>query len=46
MTIALPLAHAAHTLVDLAIFSPVVILAIWFVVLSIRDKRKGHDASE
>lgn len=39
----LPPAHAGHVLVDLAIFTPVFGLALWFVFVAIRDRRSGSD---
>jgi hypothetical protein len=39
----LPLAHAGHVLVDLAIFTPVLGLVAWFVVVAIRDRHSGPD---
>jgi hypothetical protein len=37
----LPLAHAGHVIVDLLTFAPVLVLVGWFVVVSIRDRRRG-----
>ena len=37
------LAHTGHVLVDLAVFTPVLGLAIWFVIVGIRDRRAGAD---
>lgn len=42
----LPPAHAGHVLVDLAIFTPVLGLAIWFVIVAIRDRRSGSDRND
>jgi hypothetical protein len=41
--IRLPLAHAGHVLFDLAMFAPVLVLVIWFMFISIRDRRRGED---
>jgi hypothetical protein len=41
--IALPIAHTGHVVVDLAMFAPVLVLVLWFTVVSIRDRRKGID---
>jgi hypothetical protein len=38
-----PLAHAGHVLVDLAMFAPVLVLVVWFMVVSVRDRRRGAD---
>jgi hypothetical protein len=44
---ALPLAHAGHVVVDLLMFAPVLVLVLWFVVVSVRDRRRGdRDTSE
>ncbi|MEX0993269.1 MAG: hypothetical protein WDZ37_04655 [Solirubrobacterales bacterium] len=40
------LAHVGHTLIDLAMFAPVIGLAIWFVVVGIRDRRAGTDRDD
>jgi hypothetical protein len=39
----LPLAHAGHVLVDLAMFAPVLVLVLWFMIVSVRDRRRGVD---
>jgi hypothetical protein len=39
----LPLAHTGHVLVDLAMFAPVLVLVIWFLIISVRDRRRGID---
>jgi hypothetical protein len=39
---AVPLAHAGHVLVDIATFAPVLLLVLWFTVVSIRDRRRGR----
>lgn len=39
----MPLAHTGHVIVDLAVFTPVFGLAVWFVIVAIRDRRSGHD---
>jgi hypothetical protein len=38
-----PLAHAGHVLVDLAMFAPVLVLVVWFMIVSVRDRRRGVD---
>jgi hypothetical protein len=30
-------------LVDLAMFAPVLVLVVWFMVASVRDRRRGAD---
>jgi hypothetical protein len=37
---ALPLAHTGHVLVDLMMFAPVLVLVVWFVFVSVRDRRR------
>ena len=37
----IPLAHAGHVLVDLLTVLPVLLLILWFVVITIRDRRRG-----
>jgi hypothetical protein len=37
----LPLAHAGHVLVDLLMVAPVLVLIVWFVIVTIRDRRRG-----
>lgn len=39
----LPLAHTGHVLADLAMFAPVLVLVIWFLIISVRDRRRGID---
>ena len=41
----LPAAHAGHVLVDLLTVLPVFVLILWFVWITIRDRRRG-DADE
>ena len=36
-----PVAHAGHVIVDLLTFSPVLVLVVWFAVISVRDRRRG-----
>jgi hypothetical protein len=43
IVIVLPIAHAGHVIVDLLTFSPVLVLIVWFAVISIRDRRRGPD---
>jgi hypothetical protein len=38
-----PFAHTGHVLVDLAMFAPVLVLVVWFAIVSIRDRRRGID---
>ena len=42
----LPLAHAGHVLVDLLMVSPVIVLILWFAVITIRDRRRGVDSED
>jgi len=42
----LPMAHAGHVLVDLAMFAPVLVLVVWFMFISIRDRRRGVDRED
>jgi len=37
------LAHAGHVLIDLLTVAPVVVLILWFAVITIRDRRAGLD---
>ncbi len=37
------LAHAGHVLVDIATFAPVLLLVVWFTIISIRDRRRGRE---
>jgi hypothetical protein len=39
----LPVAHTGHVIVDLLTFSPVLVLIVWFAVISVRDRRRGPD---
>ena len=41
----LPLAHTGHVVVDMLMFAPVLVLVVWFVVVSVRDRNRptGHD---
>ena len=39
--IELPTAHTGHVVVDLAMFAPVLVLIVWFSVVSVRDRRNG-----
>ena len=41
-----PLAHAGHVLVDLLTVLPVFVLILWFVWITIRDRRRGVDIDE
>ena len=40
---AVPLAHAGHVLVDLVTFAPVLLLVLWFTIITIRDRRRGRE---
>ena len=40
------LAHAGHVLVDLLTVTPVIVLVIWFLFISIRDRRRGEDGDQ
>ena len=42
----LPLGHAGHVLVDLLTVAPVVVLILWFAVITIRDRRAVIDEKE
>ena len=39
----LPLAHAGHVIADTLMFAPVLVLVVWFMIISIRDRRKSAD---
>jgi hypothetical protein len=41
--IPLTLAHTGHVVVDLLTFAPVLVLVVWFVIVVIRDRRRGVD---
>jgi len=41
-----PLAHAGHVLVDLLTVAPVIVLILWFAVITVRDRRAGLDDKE
>jgi hypothetical protein len=43
MTVQLPVAHAGHVIVDTLMFAPVLVLVVWFTIVSIRDRRRGED---
>jgi hypothetical protein len=38
----LPLAHAGHVVVDIVTVLPVLLLVLWFTVVTIRDRRRGR----
>jgi hypothetical protein len=40
--VAPPMAHAGHVLVDLAFTAPVIGLALWFLVVAVRDRRRAE----
>jgi hypothetical protein len=42
----LPLAHTGHVIVDTLMFAPVLVLVIWFTIVSIRDRHRGADRDE
>ena len=42
----LPLAHTGHILVDGVMFLPVLVLVVWFTIITIRDRRRGIDREE
>jgi hypothetical protein len=46
MTPALPLAHTGHVIVDSMMFAPVLVLVVWFTIVSIRDRRRGVDRED
>ncbi len=37
----IPVAHTGHVLVDLLTVLPVLVLILWFVWITIRDRRRG-----
>jgi hypothetical protein len=39
----LPLAHAGHVIADTLMFAPVLVLVVWFMIISIRDRRRRAD---
>ena len=41
-----PLAHAGHVLVDQLTVAPVIVLILWFAVITLRDRRAGIDDKE
>ena len=44
--VAVPLAHAGHVLVDLLTVLPVLLLVIWFAIITVRDRRRRPDPAE
>jgi hypothetical protein len=42
----LPLAHAGHVIADSLMFAPVLVLVLWFMIISIRDRRRGVDRDD
>jgi hypothetical protein len=40
---ALPLAHTGHVIVDSLMFAPVLVLVVWFTIVSIRDRHRHRD---
>ena len=46
MSQSLPLAHTGHVLVDLLTVLPVLVLIIWFAIITVRDRRRGADAED
>jgi hypothetical protein len=41
-----PLAHAGHWAVDLLTVLPVLLLIIWFAIITVRDRRRRPDPAE
>ena len=41
--VSVPFAHTGHVLADAAMFVPVLVLVIWFGIVSIRDRHRGTD---
>ena len=41
-----PLAHAGHWAVDLLTVLPVLLLIIWFAIITVRDRRRGPDPTD
>jgi hypothetical protein len=39
--VVIPFAHAGHWLADLVILAPVLGVAVWLIIVSILDKRRG-----
>jgi hypothetical protein len=37
-----PFAHAGHILVDLLTMAPVLVIAAWFLVAALRDRRRRN----
>jgi hypothetical protein len=46
MMVLLPLAHTGHVVVDSLMFAPVLVLVIWFAIVSVRDRHRGADRDE
>jgi hypothetical protein len=46
VTTPFPLAHTGHVIVDTMMFAPVLVLVIWFTIVTIRDRRRGADRDE
>ena len=44
--VSVPTAHAGHVLVDLLTVAPVIVLILWFAVITVRDRRAGLDDKE
>lgn len=40
---AVPVAHAGHVIVDILTFAPVLVLVLWFTVITIRDRKRGRE---
>jgi hypothetical protein len=38
-----PFAHTGHVIVDSLMFAPVLVLVVWFTIVSVRDRRRGVD---
>ena len=41
-----PLAHAGHVLVDLLTVLPVLLLVVWFAIITVRDRRRRPDPTD
>ena len=37
----IPFAHAGHWLADLVVLAPVLGVAVWLIIVSVLDKRRG-----
>ena len=41
-----PLVHAGHVLVDLLTVLPVLLLVVWFAIITVRDRRRRPDPTD